>query len=109
MPIPPSPKLRPLGSAVAYPSGKRAASSRAGTSTYSVYLPVTLRGRAPLGFVTTQAELATTKVQAGRGAQPSADAVESVLENADEALADVVTTDPAETAKNSPATRPIRN
>jgi aryl-alcohol dehydrogenase-like predicted oxidoreductase len=34
---------------------------------------------------------------------------EHLMKAIDEALADVVTTDPAETAKNSPATRPIRN
>src|ERR1700712_3539290 len=61
---------------------------RADTSAHNVYLPLALRARTPLGFVTTPAQLAAAKAQADRGAQPSADAVESLLKNADEALAD---------------------
>jgi hypothetical protein len=47
-----------------------------------------MRPLTPTGIVTTPAQLAFTKAQADSGAEPSRSAVETLLENADEALAD---------------------
>jgi hypothetical protein len=52
----------------------------------TLYIPVALRPPPPIGIVITPAELVATKAQADRGAEPSHDAVKSLLQNANEAL-----------------------
>lgn len=60
----------------------------ASQTSYTMYMPMILHPLAPTGIVTTPAQLAVTKAQADLGIEPSSSAVESLLENADEALAD---------------------
>jgi hypothetical protein len=55
---------------------------------HTIYLATIVRPLTPSGIVTTPALLAFTKAQADSGTEPSRSAVESLLEHADEALAD---------------------
>jgi hypothetical protein len=58
----------------------------AGELSHTMYMPMIMRPLTPAGIVTTPAQLALTKAQADRGAEPSRAAVKSLLQNAGEAL-----------------------
>lgn len=62
--------------------------SGAPQTSHTLYIPVIRHPLTPTGIVTTPAQLAATKAQADRGIEPSSSAVESLLQNADEALSD---------------------
>ncbi|MEP7190824.1 MAG: hypothetical protein ABI901_16660, partial [Roseiflexaceae bacterium] len=55
---------------------------------HTMYMPMILHPLAPAGIVTTPAQLAVTKAQADLGIEPSSSAVESLLQNADQAMTD---------------------
>ncbi|MEO7910084.1 MAG: alginate lyase family protein [Roseiflexaceae bacterium] len=57
-------------------------------TSHTMYMPMIMHPLAPIGIVTTPAQLAVTKAQADSGIEPSSSAVESLLKNADEALSD---------------------
>ena len=57
-------------------------------TSYTMYMPIIQHPLAPTGIVTTPAQLAITKAQADNGLEPSSSAVESLLENADQALSE---------------------
>jgi len=53
-----------------------------------MYMPIIQHPLTPTGIVTTPAQLAVTKSQADNGLEPSSSAVESLLQNADQALSE---------------------
>ena len=57
-------------------------------TSYTMYMPIIQHPLAPTGIVTTPAQLAVTKAQADNGLEPSSSAVESLLQNADQALSE---------------------